>query len=277
MLHGEYVEDLGLHRLGGVQDTRQLRRELANAPILDLLREQGYAISTITPAMTHVTLPGANATVSSGNMTDLEVSLLTSSGLGRLLIAAAPDLVLDQQRATVLYGFDVLPRTATSGGPHLLLAHLMVPHVPFLFDRNGVPLPLPDCFPDRCFLWEGSPNAVDEDQPDYLLRYAEQVEWVNDRTLRALSELIQEDPDAIVVVMGDHGSRLLGDDPGEQFRNLFAARTPGHAGLFGPSPTLINVLPSLLDAYLGLQLPVLPDRHYLVRDLQQLLETEPWP
>ena len=60
-----------------------------------------------------------------------------------------------------------------------------------------------------------------------------------------------------MVVLSDHG--VYGDDELDRFRNLIIARTPGHPGLLGDAPTPINVLPRILNAYLGTGLNELPD------------------
>jgi hypothetical protein len=54
----------------------------------------------------------------------------------------------------------------------------------------------------------------------------------------------------------------VGDDPLTVHRNLLLARTPGQPGLFGDAPTLVNVVPQLLNAYLGGEAALLPDDLY---------------
>ena len=76
-------------------------------------------------------------------------------------------------------------------------------------------------------------------------------------------------PDTAVIVMSDHGpeTRLERSDPQpeaihDRLANLFAARTPGHAGLFPDDITLVNVLPDLFGAYLDVDLPEQPNTVY---------------
>ena len=71
-------------------------------------------------------------------------------------------------------------------------------------------------------------------------------------------------------MMSDHGPRMtvtFGDpaDPNlaERYGTLFATYTPGRTDLFGDAPTNINLLPILLNAYAGTDLPCLPDHAYV--------------
>ena len=48
-------------------------------------------------------------------------------------------------------------------------------------------------------------------------------------------------------------------NPEQRLRNLFAASTPGHPGLFARDLTLIGVFPTLFDAYFGVELPRPPE------------------
>ena len=78
----------------------------------------------------------------------------------------------------------------------------------------------------------------------------------------AIADLTSRDPNAVVILFSDHGPEQhldwwepspLGLD--ERTANLFAARTPGRLDLFPDDITLIDVLPTLFDAYLGTDLP----------------------
>ncbi len=67
-------------------------------------------------------------------------------------------------------------------------------------------------------------------------------------------------PEAVVLVLSDHGSRYDADDPQEHFRNLFAARTPGIEGVFPPGTHLVNVFRHLSNAYFDTDFEPLPYR-----------------
>jgi len=74
---------------------------------------------------------------------------------------------------------------------------------------------------------------------------------------------------AVVIVFSDHGpeTRLnwFAPEPEpirERIANLFAARTPGHPGLFPDDITLVNVLPDLFRPYFGVDLGQQPNTSF---------------
>jgi hypothetical protein len=72
-----------------------------------------------------------------------------------------------------------------------------------------------------------------------------------------------------VILFSDHGPQEYFDpvapsaaELDERSANLFAARTPGHPGLFPDDITLVNVIPTLSNAYLGTALPLEPNESW---------------
>lgn len=92
---------------------------------------------------------------------------------------------------------------------------------------------------------------------EFQRRYTEQITGLNRVVLDALDAILAADPDAVIVLMSDHGSRYDGRlAPIEPYRPLFAARTPDHPNLFGDDPSNTQALAVLLNAYLDADVPV---------------------
>lgn len=276
MFTGRYASDYPQLSPGvgdGSQQARAARRAYAGSSLIGQFRGQGYEIVSVAPPVAHVRFPDANTTIDPGGLSDLEVNLLSSSAAGGLLLKIWPDFVLDSERSHVKESLNALSSLARSPGPHLVLDHVISPHQPFLWDEDGNSLPTPNCFPG-CNLWEGDTHRAVLELPDFKSEYRSQVEYLNDLVLRSVSAVVDSDPTAILVIMGDHGSRLDKTDTHEAFRNFFAARTPGAPGLFGTAPTPINALPHIADAYLGLDIGMSPARHFFVPELSRILEYE---
>jgi hypothetical protein len=66
--------------------------------------------------------------------------------------------------------------------------------------------------------------------------------------------------------MSDHGYKKPLSDVQARLATLFAASTPGHPELLADAPTPVNLMPRLLNAYLGLELPREPARFFLAPD-----------
>jgi hypothetical protein len=66
----------------------------------------------------------------------------------------------------------------------------------------------------------------------------------------------------VIVVMSDHGGRSDLSDRAEMLRSFFVARTPGYPGLLPEDMTPVNLLPRLLNAYVGVDLPLATETSY---------------
>jgi hypothetical protein len=214
-----------------------------------VLGDHGYRLVSIPPVATHSVLFAVDEYRDSGSITDFERHIVTDTALAGILDWVAPDWIAQQYRDRALDFFEQLhsepPGTFVWG-------HVLMPHFPFVFDANGDARPLPECLP-------GCPwtNALAEGGPEVLKDgYLPQLEFTNRLVLAAVSRIVEEDAEAVVVLMGDHGGRHDPSDGDEWFRNLLAVRTPGHPRLLGQAPTTVNILPSIFNAYFGTALPL---------------------
>lgn len=104
-----------------------------------------------------------------------------------------------------------------SATPRFFYAHLLAPHPPFVMDAQAEPIP---------FFLQPKNMANKEG-------YVAQVRGVNKLILEAVGDLVKRSPNAIVVIMGDHGYRYL-DEPGkekEAFTVFMAYRGPNKDSL----------------------------------------------
>ena len=87
--------------------------------------------------------------------------------------------------------FYCLPKVAGATNKKFVFAHIIAPHPPYLFDKNGNYNPHP-------FIKE-EPNG-----------YIEQLKFINLKTIITLKKIMQNDKGSkIIVIQGDHGSRTL--------------------------------------------------------------------
>ena len=142
---------------------------------------------------------------------------------------------------------------AAQGDGRFVFAHLMTPHPPYVFGPNGG---IVECFPD-CSYWDLRDLSAE--------RLVDQVDAVNHIILEAVDDL---DDDAVVVLFSDHGAGIAGaPDP---FGNLVAVRSPGQPHLVPEDVTVVTLLPRLLNAYFGADVPIPDNRHF--RGTDQFLE-----
>lgn len=135
-------------------------------------------------------------------------------------------------RASILDAFRYLEESVGSS-PRFVFAHILSPHDPYVFTADGGPA---EWCGEECANHVGPPN------PTLADRFIGQLRFINTRVLEALDHVIEKDPDAIVIVMSDHGLRRDPADMDEWFRTLFAARGRD----FPDDVTTHEVFPTLL-------------------------------
>jgi hypothetical protein len=273
MFNGAYLEDIdGLQPPpeSAVEQYRRLMSALNRAPMLDILREAGYEIDTIPSPFKADALSTADRTLDSGQITSFEYSLLMHSQLAPLIVRLVPDFLMSQERDLFHATLDRLAADASAsrGSPTFVFAHVFSPpHAPLVYSRNGEHLPLPGCIPDLCQLWEFPHDAWDH-LPD-------QIHYTNGEVLKAVGQIVRDDPTGIVILMSDHGSRRDIVDLDEFFHNFFAARTPGQE-LFPADVSPVNVLRLLITAETDVPMEPVPYRAWFFADEERPLELTPF-
>jgi hypothetical protein len=156
--------------------------------------------------------------------------------------------------------FASLAAVAREPGPKFVLAHFLVPHHPYLFDRQGNVLSdatIANQFNFQSRLWEKRDA------------YLEQLLYVNDAVLTAVSRIQQDSARSpVIVLQSDHGPQLnTGLTEIEQRRvrlaNLAAFHLPGAPpDLIPQGDSPVNFFRRILSFYAGAELPPLPNRHF---------------
>jgi hypothetical protein len=188
---------------------------------------------------------------------------------------AAPDDPWDWRvlREHTAYALDRLDEMPGVPGPKFVLAHLLVPHDPYVFDADG-------SFMDRA-------QVAEQGQRE---SYRRQLTYTNDRLLGLVDRIMEASEDAIIVIQADEGPfpmRYLGDEWGfdwrdatdaqleEKFGILFAMRVPDAdlvAEGFHDAITPVNTFRILFNARFGTDLPLLPDQVWAHEDLDHFYD-----
>ena len=166
-----------------------------------------------------------------------------------------------------LQQFKGIAKPAGEKGPVFTFAHVLAPHSPYVFDRNGI---------------KGADTSLTKfERP---LEYAEQVRYLNEQILKIVDEIVRvSGPDAIILVHGDHGARSQGQLGGtpeqnrEQMATFAAYRVPDAAkAAIYPGMSLVNNWRVVFSTVFGAKdLPLLPDRTFysdpdLIYDLEEI-------
>ena len=176
----------------------------------------------------------------------------------------------DRQYAAATTAFEGLADLRDEPGPKFVLAHVLLPHPPLVFDRDG------------SYLSEAETDALTP-----VEQYERQLAYTNDQIRAILGDLLAlpEEQRPIVILQADEGpwptsyvrtyrddadwAAGVSDDELEQkFGILNAWYLPDGEESLGltSSQSAINTFPILFSRYFGLDYPLLPDTVYASHD-----------
>jgi hypothetical protein len=240
-------------------EERQLHRVLNGARLLDDLRSHGYRIVASPSPYGPAALFSADLVMAHGSINHFDQRLISRTFMGDLLSIVRPGLVDGWLQAATLGPMDdVAAVAANHSAPTFMLAHVLSPHPPFLFDAQGNAPTVDACYAAGCSLWTTERQVLGIQEAEYRRLLADQLQFVNARLLEMVDRIVAEDPAGVVVLFGDHGIRFDAGVSVEYFRNFFAARTPGHANLFPADVSPVNMLTAIENAYLATTFPMRP-------------------
>lgn len=235
-----------------------------------VLKKNGYEYTHIGswPKMTE-TNPQADRNVVLGHgLSEFSNALLGGTVVAPALEAVGTPKFARQQYDRALFQFDQLAQSKRLKGPKFVFGHIIVPHWPFIFDAKG------NFTPSDITMDEIKP-PLDEVPVEVHRRYIDQVKFVNQKVLTLLDTLLSGPPetDPVVLLQSDEGffTWLYGGpsatdrDLQQHFSILDAYYFPRleDTGLY-PTITPVNSFRLVFNKYFGANLPLLPDRHYVL-------------
>jgi hypothetical protein len=225
-----------------------IRKALSDATLPRQAEAAGYEWDVIDSPAGHVTF-SAGHHIQHGGVNTFEDNMLAESVFGPIVKATLPYLLTDSLRAHFEGSVDSLISLADPDAHRLVLAHLFQPHLPFLWDAEGKPTKVP-------FFWPGvnifaaQIETMGMSLDDYSAAMQGDLATLNPKLLAMVDEITARDPDGVIVLFSDHGSRYsLELKQTEWYHSFLAARTPGHPKLFADEPVPTNILRTLLPTY----------------------------
>lgn len=159
------------------------------------------------------------------------------------------------RRATVEI-FENLQEIAGVPGPTFVFAHIMCPHKPFVFERNGSDLALE--------------QALSESDEAVITNYLGQIEHINRELLAVVDQILAiADNDPVIVIQADHGfpyyrgeDRALYAELKTRILNAFHLPGAAEKSLYS-TITPVNSFRVILDEVYGMNIDPLEDAVYL--------------
>jgi hypothetical protein len=190
-------------------------------------------------------------------------SLTNLNLLAEINALGISDLSYETHRRLILHNFERLPEVAAIPGPKFVFTHIIAPHPPYVFDRDGNPLDPPYAFT----LSDQMTSDVAVSRAGYL----EQLEFINRKILETVDAiLVNSETPPIIIIQGDHGpgTRTNYDSAAdtclyERYSILNAYYLPGVEKSSLPTDiSPVNSFRFIFNTYFNSDLVLLPNRQY---------------
>jgi Sulfatase len=244
----------------GATEGGPVHRAIAGAAVLDDFRRLGYETVGISSGFEQPAVRGADTFLDDGEINEFEIQMLRASIIPPIVTALVPDAFSGNQRERIESVFESVEGLAAerTPRPRFVFAHVPSPHGPWVQQADGSPRVMTSL---ETWYFD-TPETTGMTRDEVIEGYVGQSAYLGQRT-RAAVEAIQRSSarPPVILVISDHGSSLdvTAANPEQRLRNLFAAYTPGHPGLFARDLTLIGVFPTLFKAYFDVELPRPPE------------------
>ncbi len=251
-------------------DTSPLSRWIGDGAVVRTLKGLGYRFVTFATSFQHTEHPEAEFYLSPyGYSSPFHHMLLDLTPLAPLAPVPRMRDSYTISRDQTLFVFDKVPQIARWGAPTFTFAHVLSPHPPFLFGKNGEdvsPRDVPYVLNDGEIFreWYG-------DRAVYIAGYRDQAAFLLDRAERMIDQILANSPQPpVIILQSDHGSGLgLSTKSVEQtdlhermsILNAYYLPEKGREALY-ESISPVNSFRVVFNAYFAAGLELLPDRSY---------------
>ncbi len=257
-LNMEYINYLG-DKLGMSSNDRSLPYKMIEQNrIADFLKSHGYRFVHFSSGWgptNHNRYADLNISVSQKKLNEFQSILIKTTAL-RVLEG---NLLKDIARMRVINTFDQLSKIPQIEGNKFIFAHIVCPHPPYVFDREGGPVPETKFDMD---IWGG-------DQKEY---YLNQLIYLNQEIKGFIDSALETSGQSpLIILQADHGPRntfIPGQYPTddmfrEGMRIFNAYYMPGQRyDLLYDSITPVNSFRVVFNTYFGTSYPLLEDKSY---------------
>jgi Sulfatase len=240
----------------GMEVGPSIYRATSQAAILDRFRERGYETIAVASGFEQSAVRGVDRFIDIGQLNDFEMHLLRPSLIATFLKAVAPDTFSGSQRDRIESAMSVVEQLASedSPRPRFIFAHVPSPHRPWVSNADGSPRVATDL---ETWYFD-TPQSTGMSRQMIITGFVGQTTYIGQRALQSVDTiLVNSSRPPIILILSDHGPSLDVDASNieTRLRNLFAAYTPGHDHVFADDVTLVNVFPSMFEAYFDVALP----------------------
>jgi hypothetical protein len=257
-LNMSYLQDLGPKFTPDNLDQGPIWNAIRYNSVSAALRKAGYKTVAFATGFSWSELDNSDVYLAPpllwSSLTSFEIQLLRTTPLMVLEDLGTLDLnEIDGQRyrERTTLDFNRASALAHMPGPKFVFMHIIAPHEPFVFGPDGSPID-PAPFMDSNQMYTRS---------KYIQGYQDQVPFVNLMLEKTITTLIKQSSRPLVILLQTDTAPLF-TTGSDTFKILNAYYMPGHTGQLYSGISPVNSFRVVFNAYLGTNLPLLPDQSY---------------
>ena len=262
-LNMQYLDGLAAAVGQAYQKSDAAERRIAHSMVRTFLRERGYRFATFETGWQSSKIADSDLFLRAVK----ERSEFERGVMGTTPAASDADKSGDDRRR-ILYPLQKMPELAQSKEALFVFAHIIAPHPPYVFGRDGRPADI-----SRYYAMASGNHLVQKNgitRAESMRRYVDQVIFLNSKMKETVDRIFANSSvPPIIVIQGDHGpgcflhhSRLEDSYLQDRMSILNAYYLPGGADDLYDSVTPVNTFRVILNRYFGTRYRLLPDRNY---------------
>jgi hypothetical protein len=251
-------------------DRNPIKYLIHHNKLFSFFKRYGYSITTFSSGYDLTEIKNVDFFMSSGFcLSNFDEMLIKYTPLEKFINTFFPGFKVSPLDKKIVYNFSHLGQLPPTKGPKFVFAHLIAPHPPFLFDRNGRRI-------------ETEPKSIRRKIPDLVKQgkvtseqiahyYREYVRFTNNQIEKAIDKILSKARRPVIIVLqADHGSGFCEEArfdnanylaqrppilnaycfPDHNFKNLYKDISP------------VNSFRVILSQFFGQKLPLLEDRSF---------------
>lgn len=279
-LNMEYVDYLTTQTNGGGSPDQSIVTPLIrNGKVIQFLKEKGYTIVNIGPKTWTPTSmnPGADKNFIMPNSTYPYADIFTTGFLNTTIaspilhtfirnpndVSTDPDN--NEHRNITLYEEGAVLEAIAIKSPKFVLVHILLPHDPFVFDKNCTPI-----------------SETTVNKHGHVYNYLQQLQCANKKITGLMTAILEKSKTPpVIILQSDEGPFPMksmvdekqswgkADDTAlaEKFPILNAYYFPNAStSALNQSITPVNSFRVLFNTYFGTNYKLLPDKNYIFKD-----------
>ena len=268
-LNMRYLDDFASKYGTETNNRRPLHQLLQDNRVFQIFKQMGYTNVDISSGVFMTDMQNVDIYLQDGFvMNEFEHELLDTTVF--VCLERTFNLSISQygrRRKAIRYSLEHLSDTAEMEGPVFVFSHIVCPHIPFIFGRNGEPVN-PD---DRGSLSGDLQARKESAMREYITHYREQLEFVTKKISTTIDEILtKSNQKPIIILQSDHGpsARSFASELNDAFYkeragiiNAYYFPDADYARLYD-SITPVNSFRKIFNQYFGADFEQLGDETY---------------